>query len=586
MPPTRIVRGSTAASASLRRRAACVAGCLAATVGACQTSEEPAKQARPRPAPEFTLVELDPAAPAPLALAVQACAGLHNRASGGSVYVRREANDTEWLTELAIEPEATLGAAEFLAACASEFPSCVRYDYSAQQALLPPILTAAAALGAVPLDASLGVACGVVAFDAVSELSAHATPLLATRYVSDRYLAQTSGLAMLNPGYELEAPDLSNPAITRDMPAHLVDFVFSQRLFALFLVNGCEPGHPERELFGEIVNAGPWPTPVGVYGYNNSWLNGGYEHEAQTRCLDSRNLGAIPTETWNLSFFSTRRSPITAASELPQNPPGTAPYDPTKTYVAFVVGDGDNVAYILSSRKDWLRQRLEDCARPDNSCQPLTWSLSPHLPRIAPDVLEWYYRSSRATGNDFFVLPPSGHFYSYPSSLREEDQARFVTETERDARVLGVTGIVHWDFLGTWHDAEDRFLPRYATAGGAIRGIFPVNVPYMIEAFPWWPPEALHRVLTGADGTRLAVFRPREWRGVDDTNAVFLPSPQRLADELGAYPPGTVTWVYMTSDGGLTLENSFIQLVKLLPPHVQLVSADTAARLAIEASGG
>lgn len=39
----------------------------------------------------------------------------------------------------------------------------------------------------------------------------------------------------------------------------------------------------------------------------------------------------------------------------------------------------------------------------------------------------------------------------------------------------------------------------------------------------------------------------------------------------------------MTSDGGLTLDNSFTALAKLLPPHVQLVSTDTAAELAIAA---
>jgi hypothetical protein len=57
-----------------------------------------------------------------------------------------------------------------------------------------------------------------------------------------------------------------------------------------------------------------------------------------------------------------------------------------------------------------------------------------------------------------------------------------------------------------------------------------------------------------------------------------------MAEELGGYPPGTVTGVYMTSDGGLSLENSFMELVRLLPPHVELVSADTAARLALSAA--
>jgi hypothetical protein len=39
----------------------------------------------------------------------------------------------------------------------------------------------------------------------------------------------------------------------------------------------------------------------------------------------------------------------------------------------------------------------------------------------------------------------------------------------------------------------------------------------------------------------------------------------------------------MTSNGGLTLENSVLALAKLLPPHVALVSTDAAAKLAIAA---
>ncbi len=56
-----------------------------------------------------------------------------------------------------------------------------------------------------------------------------------------------------------------------------------------------------------------------------------------------------------------------------------------------------------------------------------------------------------------------------------------------------------------------------------------------------------------------------------------------MAEEIGSYPKGTFTWVYMTSDGGLTLENSFTAVAKILPPHVQLVSTDTAANLALAA---
>jgi hypothetical protein len=528
-------------------------------------------------------VFIDPGTPPPLQLALQACAGLHNRDAGGSVYIDAESHDLTWLSDLGAVPTATVDAQQFLNSCITKFPACVRYDYKSQQPLLPNILTVAAALGAVPVDGSLNVPCANPAFDAVTELADKNTPALATKYVFDTYAKQTTGLAMLNPGYETNPMDAASPAMNQDMKPALVDFVFSQKLFVVFLVNGCIDGNPEKEILSSIVNAGNWPMPLGVYGYNNSWnVGGGYLYEAQTRCLDSRNMGAIASEAGNLSFFATRTPPVTGSGAVVQNDPESVTYDPNKTYAAFVVGDGDNIQYMMTTRHGWFQQRIADCDATPDVCPPLSWSISPHLTRVAPDVLAWYYEQSHRTGKDYFVLPPSGHLYAYPSSLAEDAQNGFIKATQEDACILGLTGVVHWDWLDTWHDAEDHFLPKYATMGGSIRGVFPVNVPYLFPTFTWWPENQFFEVLTGADGGKLALFRPRQWRGINDKDQYHL-TPQRMADELASYPKGTVTWVYMTSDGGLTLQNSFLALAKLLPAHVQLVNTDTAARLAIAA---
>jgi hypothetical protein len=166
--------------------------------------------------------------------------------------------------------------------------------------------------------------------------------------------------------------------------------------------------------------------------------------------------------------------------------------------------------------------------------------------------------------------------------MAEDAQNGFVKATENDACVLGLHGVVHWDMVGTWHVAEDHFLPKYVK-NGAIRGVFPVNVPFAFPAFEWWPDDQFFEVLSDEAGGQVALFKPREWRGVTDDTSPTLLSPKAMADELGAYPKGTVTWVYMTSDGGLTLENSFLALSKSLPDHVKLVSTDAAAKLAIAA---
>ena len=67
----------------------------------------------------------------------------------------------------------------------------------------------------------------------------------------------------------------------------------------------------------------------------------------------------------------------------------------------------------LGGRRGWMQDRIEECR--ENGCNyPLAWSISPHLLYLAPDWLHWYYQQANETGQDVFVLPPSGHLYAYP----------------------------------------------------------------------------------------------------------------------------------------------------------------------------
>jgi len=535
------------------------------------------------------VVDIDAKLPASVKIAVQAGVGLFNRKHGGSVYARMKDKDDKWIEELGLSPTETLDAMQFLNISMQEFPRCVRYSYREQQELLPNILTVAAVLEAIPIDVDMDVDCSDIVFDATETFRDLNTPRLATEYVYFNFVHDTTGLAMLNPGYSRGQEKVWDPKLVEDMNPDMVDFVFSEKLFVMFLVNGCIACTRENTLLNAIASVNPWPKPIGVYGYANYWnVFGGYLFEAQTLCAKARNMGAIPTETNNLSFFSTRREPITTPGELRQNALEDMDYDPTKTYVAFVVGDGDNINFIMDSRANWIRERALSCLEGDHACPPLTWSISSHLTRLAPDVLEWFYRKSYETGKDFFMLPPSGHLYAYPSSLEEKGmQDVFVEATERDAKLLGTRSTVHWEWLHKWRYAERRFLPKYAKKDGAIQGIFPVNVPYMFPTFTW-KRNKFFKVLLGEDGGEVVLFRPREWRGIDGRGGSlareFYLSVEDMAKELETYPRGTVTAIYMTSDGGLTLTNSVMALLKILPEHVVLVSGDTAVRLAFESS--
>ena len=89
----------------------------------------------------------------------------------------------------------------------------------------------------------------------------------------------------------------------------------------------------------------------------------------------------------------------------------------------------------------------------------------------------------------------SGHRYAYPAAMEETVvQDPFVAATEEGARLLGTRSTVQWEMFGTWRTAEETFLPKYVKRGGPIRGVFPVNVPYMIPIVTWKPDQFFKRI--------------------------------------------------------------------------------------------
>ena len=132
--------------------------------------------------------------------------------------------------------------------------------------------------------------------------------------------------------------------------------------------------------------------------------------------------------------------------------PGPLQYNSSRTYVAFVIGDGDNVQYVQNSRAGMMRDRTARCAAGGgasnvSACFPLLWSLSPATLHLAPDWTRWYFNTSYKTRADWFVLPPSGDTYSYPSQQSAADQATFVSRTEEDCRLMNTRSVQCLFFL-------------------------------------------------------------------------------------------------------------------------------------------
>mmetsp|Transcript_32747 Transcript_32747/g.86578 ORF Transcript_32747/g.86578 Transcript_32747/m.86578 type:complete len:420 (-) Transcript_32747:216-1475(-) len=401
----------------------------------------------------------------------------------------------------------------------------------------------------------------------------------ATKYMFDNYADQTTTLSKMNPGYNQDDAKKHpfNPLLDGTANMGLTDFIVKERLFNFYLVQGCIPGTDEYALQSEMASSGVWPTPITVYGYDNSFPIAGDLFEAETDCNREHNMGQVASSgVNNLAYFSRKPS---ISTPQPQNPPtmaSDAAYDPSKTYFSIVIGDGDNLAFVKGSRRSWMLERQSKCAADPDACFPLLWSLSPNLIDNAPQMMQWYYNVSYNTTHDYFVLPPSGHLYSYPGMMGADDQARYVTATERDCEIMSTSGSVHWEWFGTWSRAIANFIPQYAV-NSIVQGLFPVNVPYMLPMAEGGWGHDHYKIIDES----VVLFKPKEWRGTSCTPKWNCPTAQGLADEISGYEKGTVTHIYMTSDGGCSYDD-VVEMVSLLDEHVELVDQQTLINMALK----
>jgi len=501
----------------------------------------------------------------------------------GSSYVLSSSEDVQWLEDIeGIFSPDLVQVPAFLAKClqaGGPAKGYIRYNASNAEHI-PSVITLAGVLDAIPLeDGDPGAEGASLVFDAVTVFAGFDAADV-TEYVYENYVNQTTTMAKMDPGWEQPGMNPFNVHLTGSINVGLADYIVKERLFAFYMYFGCIPLTREHRVFDRMTKHNPWPKPIAAYGYDRSFnVFGGDFFEAETTCAKERNVGQIATEgTSNLAFFS-RKPHI--SEPLVQNPdPPSQEYDRKKTYVTFIVGDGDNINYMKGSRKSWMKDRLARCSADPNACFPLVWTHSPHLLHLAPDMARWYYNVSYQTGRDYFALPPSGDLYSYPMQMSDEVQEQFVENTERDCELMNTSGSVPWEFMGSWHNAIKHYFPRYAV-NGIVRGLFPVNVPYMIPIFAFAPWER-YKVFGG----NTVLFKPHEWRGAGDSKIPLvneklgMATAKQMAREINGWRKGTAAAIYMTSDGGLNLDLMY-EMVQYLDAHIEIVNQNTVVDMAL-----
>jgi len=534
-----------------------------------------------------------------VSLVVQVCAGLYNRDDnhfgGQEVYTLGSTNnllDGLWLAELEGFVPETTSADAFVTECLQNMAEgYFLYDYEEQKALIPNVITMAAVTSAVPIATSMVGSLRLPPsleqrFDLARRWKFH-TPLMATSEMYNRYINETTGLAKVNPGYDHNqgVKGKFDPPLTGNSDMHLVDFIVKERLFALYMNLNCVPGTRQHDLMNEIVTNNQWARPIPVYGYDDTVpLFGGNTFEAETNCVSSHNLGQIASLGFNnLGYFSRERHKITSPLSQPPDPDVDIQYDSSTTYVAFIIGDGDNLLYMKSRNYLWTSARLVRCRNDPTSsklCFPLTWTISPQAVKVMPQIVLYFYNFAAQTGRDFFTLPPSGDLYSYPSMFSEANQMSYVDDVLDDFQLMDLTTSVHWEWFFSWRQAINDYFPKFSSRISNPIGFFLTNVPFDIPLLLFGKDEDFKIV---GEQSNVVLFKPNEWRGVNGATRQA-PSPDDMARRINEAEKGTILHIYLTSDGGASID-SLYSLADRLEDHVKIVSGDALVKLAVQKEG-
>uniref|UniRef100_A0A7S2RRB6 GxGYxYP putative glycoside hydrolase C-terminal domain-containing protein n=1 Tax=Mucochytrium quahogii TaxID=96639 RepID=A0A7S2RRB6_9STRA len=491
-----------------------------------------------------------------LIFAAQVGAGLRNRESAQSVYTYSNDDDVFWKNELlSKETFQTKSMGDFVKEVVKQY-GVILYDSKAVDAI-PAVVTVAAVRGYIP-----------IAYSVYNDYKNASVKVNFTHTdVNDAFSAT---LPFLN-----ETSTLAIQTGARLLHGQLVDYIVYKKMFTTYLEKGCIPFTTQRKLFKDLIKAAHWPRPIKVFGYNNQFpVFGGDVFEAETDCANE--LGQIATSaTTNLGYWSADAKP---GLQMVQKKYEHIVYDKEKAYVAIVYGDMDNINFVETFGKAHMLNRSKSCAENKGACFPLTWTLSPNLLDFAPRILEWYYEKAKLSGNDWFIFPPSGTLYAYPGIFPDHIQKTYVEQMDTAAKIMNTSGSVHWEWIFTWKQAFQNYFPRY-TQGNVhtIKSFFLNNVPWVFPIVDM----TIHRETYRIFGEDVVVFKPAfNWAYTNPSGGKNLTGVE-CAKRIGKFSKGSINYVYtiQTTDA-----NVLFEMAKNLPKHVQLVSYEQLASLALQKS--
>jgi hypothetical protein len=250
------------------------------------------------------------------------------------------------------------------------------------------------------------------------------------------------------------------------------DWVVARKLFCYFLSPGPLAAPGQAEAFVRILHDSPNTTCL--IGWMRADL--GIEENSGMQAISKAGKMLLPCEdTPDLSFTGSLRMSGPSRSVIE---PEERPKLENKTYISFLISDGDNTDYVCH----YMRQRW---AAPERGTVPVGWSLPPALAEAAPSMLEYYYRT--ATSNDTFLAGSSGAAIMYPDFYPPSRLPLFLNRTRQ---LMDISGLKSVWLINSYTAHETAYSERslstyvdYLYPSGIFLdyGDVPVSRPYWVQ---------------------------------------------------------------------------------------------------------
>ena len=193
-----------------------------------------------------------------------------------------------------------------------------------------------------------------------------------------------------------------------------------------------------------------------IFGYT-------YSEDSDVAFFSQYGQFIVPTDyTYNLTFFASKEFHQQKQFKQPNNDKDIVANN-KKHYVAFVVSDGDNATYWQNTAG--FSSNYMNAVGRENDKFAVTWSISPSLTDLMPNVLDNVYHTV-ATPYDYFCAPVSGQGYINAGSFASQNNGEYFDEfTDKLDVYMAKSNLSVVTIIGGNHgDNLDKVLKGYASA--------------------------------------------------------------------------------------------------------------------------